>query len=349
MSTPTSKTPPLKKTICFVAAHSGGHILPALTMAHQLQQDYTILFLTSSTAFDRHLIGNHNLGTVIVLSLEQIPYNRLVRLPLWFIKSVSSFIKSFYTLARYRPHQLISTGGFIALPVCLAAKMLGIPIILYELNIEPGKTIQWLAPLAHQIWITYHQTSRFLPAKKCIYRSYPIRFTEHDIMSKKMACTQLNVPNERTVIMVLGGSQGSIFLNNILKAWLNAHPERHSSLFLIHQTGSYDTTDWQASYHEQGIPALTFSYQEHLAACYQAADLVITRAGAGTLAELVFFKKRSLIIPLETIQTNHQLHNAQALAQAHPSLLTVVRQHELQNNEKLLNELIQELLSFKSK
>jgi UDP-N-acetylglucosamine--N-acetylmuramyl-(pentapeptide) pyrophosphoryl-undecaprenol N-acetylglucosamine transferase len=320
-------------TICFVAGHSGGHILPSLTRAQQLLAEKKvdrILFFSTTAPLDKKIVeGNPVITKLILLSVRGVPYQKKILFPLFVAHLATAFFISLYQLLRNKPSSIISMGGYVSLPVCLAGWLLRIPIELYELNVEPGKAIRFLAPLAHTIWILYPQTSHYLPAHKCQLTDYPVRFssTTHRI-SRKEALQALHFSPERKTIFILGGSQGSVFLNTLVREWIVQSPQFHASIQIIHQTGTHDHTDWKSFYAPLGIPAIIFNYHENLAEFYQAADLVVSRAGAGTLAELHFFQKQSLIIPLETATTHHQKYNAQAFAQKNPNLFFVLPQKD---------------------
>ena len=143
--------------------------------------------------------------------------------------------------------------------------------------------------------------------------------------------------HERKTLFLLGGSQGSLLLNNLLKIFITTNQQVSNSIQIIHQTGSYDTTNWKKFYASAGIPAITFSYSHQIKDFYLLSDLVICRAGAGTLFELLFFKKHSIIIPLVAKTTDHQVENARAMAAEHPDLFTIIEQKQVEQNPTLLH------------
>src|SRR5207244_2358621 len=148
-------------------------------------------------------------------------------------------------LKLHRPEAVITTGSHVAIPVCIAAKILGIPIELYELNVVPGKTIKFLAPLSYKIWICFEQSIRSLPSNKCSLTDYPIKFFDtSNIMAQKDALTSFSLDTKRKTIVVLGGSQGSAFINDLIKNWVEKNPSMHAQIQIIHQTGA-STINWQ--------------------------------------------------------------------------------------------------------
>ncbi len=324
-------------TIAGVAARSGGHIIPCLTLIQKARNDDTqVLFFTSHTELDS-TIGKQFpwITTRVELTLENVPYKRPWRFPLFALQCILSFFKSLYYLARSRPTKLVSTGGYLSLPVCLAAKMLWIPVELFELNAVPGKATRALAPLATTLF-TCFETTALTVSKKCTLAPYPLRFDtqEAEPIHKQKACEALHYDSSKKTVLVLGGSQGSTFLNVLLCNTLSAAP--YETFQIIHQTGHAHIQGLQEFYKTLNITATVFDYQQNLAPYYQAADIVICRSGAGTLFETAFFKKKCITIPLETATNTHQVDNAYAIQKQYPELFTVIRQKELEDDSTLL-------------
>lgn len=243
--------------------------------------------------------------------------------PLWkapwrFIKGL---IQSFYYLLKYKPTLIITTGGITAIPVCIAGFCLRIPIDLYELNATPGKAIIFLAPLATNLYVCFKEAQNHL--KKGILTHYPLRF-EAQYIPKSIP----HFSSTRKTILILGGSQGSQSLNRLWKQTIESYPSSiTSTIQVIHQYGN-DTYPWDVFYTSHGIPAISFTFVQDIAAWYSLADLVICRAGAGSLFETLHFKKQCIVIPLEIHSTSHQLNNALAIQKDHPGLFRVTREKD---------------------
>lgn len=333
------------KKICFVAGGSGGHIIPCITMAYQmrmLEPEVSFTIFTGTTELETAIV---QASTTPIdhfkLSFKAPPYSRFYLLPLWFISFFIAIIKSFYILIKQKPSKIITTGSHTALPVCVAGWFLRIPITVYELNVEPGKTTRFLAPFATTIKVSFPSTCASFSKKKCIYTPYPVKFTEkdkdHDIAFLRL---KLGIAPSKKVILVLGGSQGSIFLNSIMPHMFSTHPALKEVLHVVHQTGAVDPTDWRHWYYDRGISAHVFAYSNEILMWYLVADLIICRSGAGTLAETVFFGKPCITIPLETKNTNHQKANALAYQELYPKTFKVIRQGETIQAERALIALL---------
>lgn len=328
--------------VAFVAGRSGGHIIPALTLAQAIKNEHPatdIIFFTTAYPLDQAIIKKHGrvISKYVALNLGNVPFFNIFKILVFLINFARAFYKSIKTLRAHKPNHVIAMGGYISIPVCLAARILKIPIHLYDLDAKPGKGTRFLAHYAQKIFICFEQARDYLPANKCEVTAYPIRFEKSaQDLSLDTALEQLHLQPNKKTIFINGGSQGSVFINNRVKEWLELNPHLSSLIQIIHQTGSTDTTNWQEFYREQEIPALIFAYKEDLAACYVAADLIICRSGAGSLFEALFFGKPCLTIPLETATTGHQMYNARALSQKYPELITMLTEQEIKQDNMAL-------------
>ena len=311
-----------KKRIAYIAAHSGGHILPALTHAHQKLKDkeYTqALFFSSSKPLDVRLIRKYKQQEIKPILLPLTGHPKEVLHYFFFpIQILGSFFITLYWLLRRRPEKIISMGGILSIPVCFAGYILGIPFELYELNVEPGKAINLLSRWAQEVHICFDQTVQFLPNITTSKADYPLRYQAYAFADKKTILDAFRFSPSRTTLLIIGGSQGSIFINQLIKNWLTLSDSQQFQI--IHQTGSHDPFDYKQWYETQKIPALVFEYADDLAPYYQVADYAIGRAGAGSIAEMEFFTVKSLLIPLVTEATSHQIANAQAAYSQSPNL-----------------------------
>lgn len=327
-------------TICFVAGKSGGHLLPCITYAHKLikkDPSTRILFFSTQQHLDKIILKKNN----FITSSRHLPMPSLNKKSIlsyihFIVNGIFSFAKALYYLIKQRPSAIISMGGSVSIPVCIAGALLRIPIQLIELNAVPGKTIKFLAPLAQSISVCFKETSSYF-SRPCFLTEYPLRFNQRSKITTDKARLKIGLDRHKTTIFILGGSQGSLFLNSCIKKWIQQTKIPKSSIQLIHQIGHHDTFEWGTFYKEHNIAAQIFSFSDTIEDSYNAADIVICRAGAGSLFELSFFNKMCIIIPLETAYTDHQVANAQAFKKLHPLNSTVLYQKEIINNPLLFN------------
>jgi UDP-N-acetylglucosamine--N-acetylmuramyl-(pentapeptide) pyrophosphoryl-undecaprenol N-acetylglucosamine transferase len=338
----------MKKQSCIavVAARSGGHIIPGMTLAHtycSTHKDTKILFFSTSHSFDQKIISTHSMPVHhIALSLDNVP-SRWYGYPLFLAQCFGSLCSSMYHLAKHRPSSVILMGGYVSAPVCLAALILHIPRELYELNATPGSATNFLAPLVTKIHVCFATAQSHFKQSKTVVTKYPLRFAK-PTSSKSEGLAQLGLDAARKTVLILGGSQGSVGLNKILFNCLQNNTTLPSKINIIHQTGAQDSTRWADMYTAMNIPNLVFDYHHDLSLYYQVSDIIIGRAGAGTIFESLFFEKTCILVPLENAGNDHQLHNALAIAQEYPKLFKVVRQQEVAGARGLLLKELEKLV-----
>jgi len=322
--------------LCFVAGKSGGHLVPCLTQAENVLQktDSKAYLFSSGSALDYHIMGQHPKVTHIVPSqLDAIPYRQPWELPWFFCQLLIYFFSSLWQLWQLNPACIISYGGLNSVPVCIAGWLLGIDFQVHELNVKPGQATKFLSYFTDRVYIYFTQTAAYFPKKECIISDYPVRFSSKDlIFDREKICTAWNLQPDRKTVLILGGSQGSIFINQFIAQVVQNNFFAYDNLQIIHQVGQADSDDYKKLYERLNIPAVVFGYNGQLQDFYNLADLVVCRAGAGTLFELVFFKKPAIIIPLETDLNNHQVDNATAMATMYPEQFEVVKQSECSDN-----------------
>lgn len=340
-----------KNIICYVAGKSGGHIIPCLTLAqeeHKKHPHLDILLLTTDEPLDIQISKQSNaISWTISLPLKTVSVTGIFDLFKLIAQGCITICKTIITLLRYRPLKVVSTGGFLAIPVVICARMLGIPVQLYELNVEPGKATRFLAHWSVDLRICFAQTARYLPKQRCRTVAYPIRFFDNTKqVTQKEALAQLHLSDQRKTIFIIGGSQGSLQINSYIKEWITTNSHIHHQIQVIHQIGSQETFNWELFYKEHNIPAVVYQFTFDIALHYSAADLIVCRSGAGALFETLFFGKPCITIPLETNINNHQVDNALAMRQQYDELFTVLRQDEIEGNRELLANNIATLLQI---
>jgi UDP-N-acetylglucosamine--N-acetylmuramyl-(pentapeptide) pyrophosphoryl-undecaprenol N-acetylglucosamine transferase len=330
-------------TIAYAAGKSGGHIIPCLTLFKQAQEQHKMirgLFFTTTSSLDRTVLPEGSEERVVC----RLPLYTKLKNPLKYLVLsfglVRACITSMIYLLRYKPERIVTTGGLTAVPVCLMGYLLRIPIDLYELNAVVGRATRFLAPCATRIMICFPEAQRSFRARACIVTPYPVRFTLPVHIDQSSARAALGLSGEVPTIVVLGGSQGSVTLNRLVKHALSHYTK---PIQVIHQTGSNDTLDWHAWYRAHNIQALVFPYHDDLAVYLMASDLVICRAGAGTLFESMAYKKKMIVIPLEGVADDHQVANAYACQRQYQECITL-RQQRLDHHPTLLINTIDTLL-----
>ncbi len=315
------------KTLFVVASGSGGHILPALMLAKKWKEANfgKVIFLTGTKNLDKNILENNNfIDQKIYLNLSKFPGQKILGYPKFVYQLIYCFFKTIFLIKKYDSVSVITTGGYLAIPVCFIARIYKSEIILHELNVVPGKAIKFLQNIATRIDIVFEETKEYFGKKiqnKIFVKNYPLRYSQQDKVFDKDALIlkinnqdKVNFELDKRTILILGGSQGSISLNSYFNVWLEQE-NNSNNIQVIHQTGTLDKTDWFSFYKRLNIPAIVFDYKQNIKDYYLLADLVFARAGAGTLFELEFFGKKSFIFPLKTSYTSHQVYNAASMVE----------------------------------
>lgn len=318
--------------------------MPCLTIA-QGYSDSNILFFSTPLELDKKIINQSG----IVSHHQIVPFYYKPRSFFEYVScalyAIISFFSAIKTFTYYWPDRLITTGGICAIPIVFAAFCLSIPVDMYVLDAVPGKALIALAPLATHIYCCFESAKMYFKQKNVSLSSYPVRYSDDQLsVSKKEAYAQLGFDSSKKTICILGGSQGSHFLNDIILQWIHDNPDASLKINIIHQYGNDKRYDFKKWYQQHEIDAISFDYVSDLCFYYAAADLVIARAGAGTIFELHAFGKKTILIPLHADSTAHQIDNAQSIVQMYPDLFTFLLQKDIELNSGLLYKKISDVL-----
>jgi len=330
------------KTICCVGGKSAGHILPCLTLSQHLQPCQSLFFSSNGRLDKKILQEEKSITWHISLPLAKVRYCR----PWGILKLLWSFFCALYHMIRHQPSLLLTTGGISAIPVSCAAFLLRIPITLHELNAKPGKASLLLAPLAKKITICFPETKKNFSRHhhKIFLSSYPLRFDPSQLKRHQIR-KKLEIKQEKHVLCIVGGSQGSQFINSAIKTLFKQSDTISNRLHVIHQVGFNDVAEQEQWYKQQGISCTVFSYTNNLLRYQAAADCIICRSGAGSLFECAALGIQFITIPLEHAAGGHQVDNAYAMARSYPKLCRVLRQKELINQPELLANAVTQIIT----
>lgn len=285
--------------LLIAASGTGGHLFPALATAAELP-DYEIEWLGVPDRLETQLVPkDYPLHTIAIEGFQQ-------RLGLGTLRVFGRFLRSIFQVRRLLQQgqfqAVFTTGGYIAAPAVIAARTLGLPVMLHESNVLPGKVTRWLSPWCTVVAIGFSETAQYLPKARTIWVGTPVRAQFHTALSQPLP--NLPIPPDVPLIVVVGGSQGAVAVNRMVRqaapAWLQA------GAWVVHLTGENDPEANSLS-HPQYF-ALPFYHD--MASLLQRATLAISRAGAGTLTELAITKTPAILIPYPFAAEDHQTYNA---------------------------------------
>ena len=289
----------MKSKILISTGGSGGHVIPAITMHDHLKENYEILI--SSDVRGLKYLDDKFYKTLII---DTPKLNNFILLPLSILKVIFLTLKSLILLKKEEIQILISTGGYMSLPLCIAARILNIKIYLLEPNMVIGRANKFFLKFCKKI-ICYAENIIGFPKE---YK-YKLKITNPLIRKKYYNKKLKENDNEKFTLIIIGGSQGAQIFDKILHQSI-INVSKIKSLKVIHQTNQKNIGVLKNLYLENKIDSSVFSFDQNLNLLIDQADLCITRAGASSLAEISLSRKPFIAIPLPTSKDNHQLENA---------------------------------------
>ena len=289
----------MKSKILISTGGSGGHVIPAITMHDHLKENYDILI--SSDVRGLKYLDDKFYKTLII---DTPKLNNLILLPLSILKVIFLTLKSLSLLKKEEIQILISTGGYMSLPLCIAARILNIKIYLLEPNMVIGRANKFFLKFCKKI-ICYAENIIGFPKE---YK-YKLKITNPLIRKKYYNKKLKENDNEKFTLIIIGGSQGAKIFDKILHQSI-INVSKIKSLKVIHQTNQKNIGVLKNLYLENNIDSSVFSFDQNLNLLIDQADLCITRAGASSLAEISLSRKPFIAIPLPSSKDNHQLENA---------------------------------------
>lgn len=229
---------------------------------------------------------------------------------LWSTAQAVSLIKKF------RPNFCFGAGGYVTVPVGLAARLTGTPLVIHEQNSKPGLSNRVLGRLARLVLLGFEEAVSSFPAGKTLFTGNPVRPEIAEMNGRKREYGQNSL-----TIGVTGGSQGAARLNRAVTPALVNLYQSGLPIRVIHQTGEADLSWVSELYEKIGVPAEVRSFIQDMADFYDRADLIVSRAGALTCAELTAARRPAVLVPLPTAADDHQTVNARHLELAGAALL----------------------------
>jgi len=293
-------------TIMMAGGGSGGHVVPLLAVARELaSRGHQCIFVGTRNGFEAKLVppAGFPLEFIEIGGLKRVGLARTVRTMLQLPLSVR---KVFRLLAQYRPAAIFSMGGYAAGPVVLAALAKRIPLIVMEPNAMPGITNRKIGRFVTRALLSFPEAARFFPRGKAEVTGLPVRSEFFSIAPKPR--------DAMLTVLITGGSQGSRTLNQAAAASWRYFRENRTAVRLIHQTGSAAHQAIAVKFADAGIEGQVLPFIEAMPTAFAQADLVVCRAGAGTVSELAAAGKPSILVPLPTAADQHQLRNAEAFS-----------------------------------
>ena len=290
------------KKILISTGGSGGHVVPATILYEHLSSSYDVQIVSD---YRGSKFIDKNFYKSCVIDTPKISKN-IFFAPLFLILFTISIIKSFKFLKQNNIHYLISTGGYMSLPFCIAAKLLNLNIFLFEPNMVIGRSNNLMVRFSKKIFC-YHENIINFPTK------FKNKIIVIERLLKKKIFTSNNIKKERSSyfkILIVGGSQGASFFDNSIKQVISEFSIKQKTFILQQVANEEKKEQIKKTYDLLGINYELFSFDENLYKKMQDVDLAITRCGASTLSDLVYYNIPFIGIPFPHAKDNHQYYNA---------------------------------------
>jgi len=306
---------------------TGGHIFPALAIANEIKNrdpKAEILFVGAKGRMEMEKIpqAGYPIEALWITGINRKKMWKNITFP---FKLVSSLWKAKRIINRFKPDLVIGTGGFASGPVLYMAQKKGIPTFIQEQNSYPGITNKLLANKAKKIYTAYDGLEKYFPSEKIVKTGNPIR---KDIFDKETnqqeAYRRFDLQAGKKTLLSIGGSLGARPVNEAMKSIINqllAHDYQ-----LLWQTGKNDFENYE-KYGNSNVKIVPFITE--MKDAYNIADLIISRAGAGTISELSVLGKPVILVPSPYVAEDHQTKNAKALADNDAAIM--IKESELKN------------------
>lgn len=301
---------------------TGGHIFPAISIAGALRAadpSAEILFVGAEGKMEMEKVpaaGYRIVGLPVAGFSRRITLYNLVVI----YKLIISLLKARRIIREFKPDVAVGVGGYASGPLLRMAGCAGIPYLLQEQNSYPGVTNRLLAGKAAAVCVAWDGLEKYFPSGSIIKTGNPVRHSFRNLMQKRAEAFEFfGLRGNGKVVLVLGGSQGSGTINNTMQNSLDELTG--SGMQIIWQTGSnyYDMIKGRAGESSRGVVITPFIDRMELA--YAAADIIVSRAGAGTISELAIVGKPVILVPSPNVAEDHQTKNAMALVENGAALM----------------------------
>lgn len=305
---------------------TGGHIYPAISIADEIKKRYPkseILFVGAKDRMEMEKVplAGYKIEGLWITGIQRKLSLKNLSFPL---KLASSLWKANKIIQNFNPDVVVGTGGFASGPLLKVATSRNIPTLIQEQNSYPGITNRLLGKSANVVCTAYEDLESFFSSEKIKLTGNPVRQDITNISAKKHEAQDFfDLKENRKTVLVLGGSLGARRINQLIESNKNLFEE--GGIQLIWQTGSLYFEEYK-KYDSELVQ--THAYLNRMDFAYAAADVIISRAGAGTVSELCIVGKPVLFIPSPNVAEDHQTKNAQAVANKNAAL--VLKEEELE-------------------
>ena len=303
--------------VLFAGGGTGGHLFPAVAVAEQIKEmrpETEILFVGTRSKIEGKVVPKlgYKFKSIWIKGFSR----KLSRNLLFPVKLFVSVVQSVIINMGFRPKVAIGSGGYAAGPAIFGASVMGAKIILLEQNSYPGITTRLLERYADEVHISFEDSRKYLKREKIIYTTgNPVRKNLGSVQKEK-ALQKFGLNADKKTLLILGGSLGAASINKAMAE--NVKELEAEGIQIIWQAGKYYYDEYK-QFNTENIKV--FEFIDDMNSAYSACDLLLARAGATTIAEVLVLGIPSVLVPSPNVAENHQYYNAKSLADKNAAVL----------------------------
>ena len=314
------------------AGGTGGHIYPALAIVKKFQEkdpNFEVLYIGTHNRMENDIVPREN------IHYEAIESYGLSKNILKDIRNVRLLYKAYQKCLKimtdFKPDIVVGVGGYVTMPVIMAAKKLKIKCVIHEQNMIPGKTNKFLSKGVDAVFTSFEESNKYFAKEvNCIYTGHPCVDNVKNL--KSASKESLGLDKNKKLLLITSGSQGSSGLNTKLIEFLKLTKDANYEVLVVTGKNNYEsfTKDNHFPKNVHLIP-----YLDNMAGFFKNCDLVIARSGAGTVVELLTSRTPSILVPSPNVANNHQYYNALELD--NKKLAIMIEEKDLES-QSLINK-----------
>ncbi len=300
--------------IIIAGGGTGGHVFPGIAIADEItgrDESAEVIFVGTEKGIEGAVVP-HEGYNIRFLRAEGMVGRSMIKKIRSLLKVVLSIYDSYKIIHEFRPDAVIGVGGYASFGMVLTSRLFSIPTLVTEQNSIPGLANRILGRFVNAVCVTYHDSLSFFPKEKTYITGNPVRQV---IMrgEREKAYDLFSLDRDRFTILVFGGSAGATMINRAVCDSFNHLTDLRNQIQFLHQTGRSDIEWVKETYRKWGFKGTVAPFIFEMAEAYAVSDLVISRAGATTLAELTAVGRPAILIPYPFAAARHQEENARRL------------------------------------
>ena len=291
---------------------TGGHLYPGIAVARQAVKDGSeVLFIGTASGIEARVLPaeGFQLATIKAGKFKGMGFAGKLRT----VAAIpAGIMQAARTIKGFGADVVLGVGGYASFSGCIAARLIGLPVVVQEQNAYPGLANRVIGRVADRVALGFREAAGFFPAGRCEYTGNPVR-PGLGGADKNGALDAFGLKSGLMTVMAFGGSAGAHRINEAVTGAALIMPELKDAVQFLHQTGEKDVEMVKDAYREAGYTAAVLPYINDMAGAYACADMVVCRAGAMTVAEITSVGKPAVLVPYPHAANNHQEINARVL------------------------------------